>query len=131
MELLLKKGANVDVKGTLDNTLLHCASRDGRPDVVKLLLKHDAVVNAKDKYGWTPLHGAASKGGVEVAKHLFNVKKDGNGERLNVNVQSNNMNTPLHVASIAGNLEMVKLLLSHGAKMGIEGEKGWTPLEAA
>jgi ankyrin repeat protein len=131
MELLLKKGANVDVKGTLDNTLLHCASRDGRPDVVKLLLKHDAVVNAKDKYGWTPLHGAASKGGVEVAKHLFNVKKDGNGERLDVNVQSNNMNTPLHVASIAGNLEMVKLLLSHGAKMGIEGENGWTPLEAA
>ena len=134
MELLLNNGADVDAKGILDNTLLHRASLDGRQDVVEILLKHDAVVNAKDKYGWTPLHGAASKGGdrgVEVAKHLFNVKKDGNGERLDVNVQSNNMNTPLHVASIAGNLEMVKLLLSHGAKMGIKGENGWTPLEAA
>jgi len=136
MELLLDKGAEVDATGVLNNTLLHCASLDGRLDVVELLLKYDAEINAKNKNGWTPLHRAALRGQLEVAEHLLNFKlKDENDENpkvpVDVNARSHNKNTPLHVASIAGQLQFVELLLRHNAKRDIEGEHGWTPLEAA
>ncbi|KAI0262687.1 hypothetical protein BGY98DRAFT_1104080 [Russula aff. rugulosa BPL654] len=132
IELLLEKGAEVDAKGILDNTLLHCASLDGRRDVVELLLKNEAGINAKNKNGWTPLHRAALRGRLEVAECLLNFKpKDENDEKLDVNVQSYNKNTPLHVAAITGKLQMVELLLRYNAARGINGEHGWTPLEAA
>jgi ankyrin len=50
---------------------------------------------------------------------------------VDVNAQSHNKNTPLHVASIAGKLQIVELLLSHNAKKDVKGEHGWNPLEAA
>jgi ankyrin repeat protein len=132
IELLLKRGAHVDAKGTLDNTLLHCASLDGRTDVVKLLLENKADVSAKNKNGWTPLHQAALRGRLEVAKYLLNFKpKDEKYENPDVNVQSNKKNTPLHIAAMAGKLQMVDLLLRYDAETGIMGEHGWTPLDAA
>ena len=139
MAQLLEKGAEVDLrpKGALDNTLLHCASLDGRLDVVKLLIKFDAVVDARDRIGWTPLHRAALRERLDVAEYLlrlrFRDEEDENStvEPADVDAQSNNKNTPLHVASIVGNFQIVELLMKNGARRDIKGEHGWTPAEAA
>jgi len=135
MELLLDKGAEVDATGALGNTLLHCASLDGRLDVVQLLLTNEAEsadVNAKNKNGWTPLHRAALRGQFMVAEYLLDFKEENDEDpKVDINAQSNNKNTPLHVASIAGKLQTVDFLLRHNANRGIKGEHGWTPLEAA
>ncbi|KAA0202889.1 hypothetical protein HAZT_HAZT002366 [Hyalella azteca] len=39
--------------------------------------------------------------------------------------------TALHNCCIDGNIEMVKLLLDHGAKVNVSDKDGWTPLHAA
>lgn len=143
MKALLDKGAEVDATDTLDtsgtpdtpgNTLLHCASLDGQVEVVDLLLEFEANINAKNENGWTPLHRATLGGQVKVAERLLNFtsknENDKNPKAL-VDAQSNDKNTPLHVASIIGNLPIVELLLGHKANRDIEGEHGWTPLEAA
>jgi ankyrin repeat protein len=50
---------------------------------------------------------------------------------VDVNAQFHNKNTPLHVASIAGKLQIVELLLGHNAKKDVKEEHGWNPFEAA
>ena len=132
MELLLEKGADVDAKGALDNTLLHCAALDGRMKEVELLLKYEPDINARNKNGWTPLHRAALRGRLDIAEHLLGFKpKDEHDEKPDVNARSNNENTPLHVAAIAGKFQMVELLLRHDADRDLKGEHGWIPVEAA
>ena len=138
MKLLLdSRGAEVDVTGDFDNTLLHCASLDGRLDVVELLLKNGAEINAKNENYWKPLHLAALRGHFEVVKYLLNFEaKDENDNPkvlVDVNARSHNKNTPLHIASIAGKHQIVELLLKppHNAETKIQGEHGWTPHDAA
>ncbi|WP_410543451.1 ankyrin repeat domain-containing protein [Wolbachia endosymbiont of Cylisticus convexus] len=63
-EVLLKHGADVNVKSEQGYTPLHAAAWEGDLEVVKLLLKHEADVNARN-LGLgenTPLHFAAWKG---------------------------------------------------------------------
>jgi ankyrin repeat protein len=39
--------------------------------------------------------------------------------------------TPIHIAIISGNSEMVRLLLTHGADVNASNNYGWTPLHSA
>jgi ankyrin repeat protein len=66
--------------------------------------------------GLTPLHWAALFGLKETAEILCEAKAD-------VNSQTKNGETPLHMAAEKGKLEMVKYLLSQGAKTDIR-DKG-------
>ncbi|XP_066281886.1 protein phosphatase 1 regulatory subunit 12B-like isoform X2 [Branchiostoma lanceolatum] len=55
--------------------------------------------------------------------------------RKSVDVQVNAINqaglTALHQAALDGNIDFVKLLVRHGAKVNCQDEDGWTPLHAA
>tara|TARA_R110002050_G_scaffold81205_6_gene173601 strand:+ start:2100 stop:2486 length:387 start_codon:yes stop_codon:yes gene_type:complete len=44
---------------------------------------------------------------------------------------SDNLQTPLHVACIEGRLDLVKVLLKAGAQPNIRDSSGWTPLHCA
>ena len=59
---LLDEGADVDTRDAEGMTPLIIASRDNRPNTVKLLLAHDADVNAQTRLGATALIGAATHG---------------------------------------------------------------------
>jgi ankyrin repeat protein len=88
------------------------------------------------KQEWLDTAVSGSVTQLKVAGHLLNFKlKDESDEISNVpvdvNAQSHNKNTPLHVASIAGKLQIVELLLRHNAKWEIKGEHELTPLEAS
>ncbi|MBV2146268.1 MAG: ankyrin repeat domain-containing protein, partial [Wolbachia endosymbiont of Pissodes strobi] len=96
VELLLRKGASIAVKGkngktpldlakqedytnivemieevqlALDEKLLTAVQNDNL-DKVKDLTNQNANVNTRDKYSWTPLHWATFKGYLEVAEFL-------------------------------------------------------------
>lgn len=48
-----------------------------------------------------------------------------------VNQAGNFGNTPLHVAATWGDVDAIKLLIEHGARIDAEGEDGLTPLHSA
>jgi ankyrin repeat protein len=48
-----------------------------------------------------------------------------------VNSRSITGDTPLHVAAVHGDVEIVRLLLQAGAKVDVQGEHGYTPLHEA
>jgi ankyrin repeat protein len=70
MELLLKSGAKLELKGNTGETPLHVAAQEGCVDGVKILLQKGAQINARDNDGHTPLGRAIDYEQQEVAALL-------------------------------------------------------------
>jgi ankyrin repeat protein len=90
-----------------------------------------AVPSKQDGVAKGALHCAALKANTSLAKALLNLG-------ANANLEDDNSNTPLFYAARAGNinngkyssLDMVELLISHGAKINAVSDNG-TPLIAS
>ncbi len=74
-------------------------------------------------YSNSPFHLAICKGDIETVKRFIAYGTD-------INQIVNNM-TPLMVAARFNQVEIIKILLDHGAKPLIENEKGYTALNFA
>lgn len=89
---------------------IHIAAENDDTKMLALLLQYGAKLEATNKSGFTALHSAAF-----VYPHLnaarFLVL---NGADVNANHAYKTM-TPLHFAAESGNVELVQLLLDHGA----------------
>ena len=130
-KLLLELGAEVDTRTKTHLTPLHAASLYGKLEMVRLLLDHgaDPEASAEGDVGSKPLHQVSygkyrsQEDGVRVAQLLLERGAD-------VNTRRNDHWTPLHVASYFGNVEIVRLLLDHGAdpETNAEGDMGSKPL---
>jgi ankyrin repeat protein len=71
VELLLKRGAEVNVQGALEGfTPLMTAAAEGLADVVRILLEAGANRDIKDQDGDTALTFARQNGHTEVVKLL-------------------------------------------------------------
>jgi ankyrin repeat protein len=129
-QLLLDHGADVSTRRKDDRTPLHTASYYGNVEILHLLLDHGADPEAAtDNMGEKPLHQVSygeyrsQEDGVRVAQLLLDSGAD-------VNTRRNDHQTPLHRASYFGNVEIVRLLLDHGAdpEAIAEGDMGQKPL---
>lgn len=95
-----------EVRSPLDESPLMLAALRGQDALVVKLVSKGAAVN---KSGWTPLHYAATGGHVRIAAFLI-------GAHADVNAESPNGTTPLMMAAMYSNSDMVKLLLESGAE---------------
>ncbi|KAI2494513.1 serine/threonine kinase [Fragilaria crotonensis] len=139
--LLNHDGVNVNIQNNDGRTALILASRKCHLDVVRAILDHDGVdVNVRDKYGYTALDIARKKPKIGVARlledHMERLKLDveknpagsdasrrkGRRKRLkvtnttstnpvDVNLQSSDGKTALHMASQNGLVEVVRALV--------------------
>ena len=137
-----ERGVDVNARRYDHLTPLHLASRCGKLEIVQILLDHGANPNVEDKFFMTPLHHVAAgedkflmtplphvaaweddffiapshhvaagldesqEHGVPVAQLLLQCGVD-------VNAQDSQCETPLHLASASGRLEIVRVLLEH------------------
>uniref|UniRef100_A0A8D0GUT8 Ankyrin repeat domain-containing protein 17 n=1 Tax=Sphenodon punctatus TaxID=8508 RepID=A0A8D0GUT8_SPHPU len=69
-ELLISRGAHIDVRNKKGNTPLWLAANGGHLDVVQLLVQAGADVDAADNRKITPLMAAFRKGHVKVVRYL-------------------------------------------------------------
>ena len=125
-QLLYEHGADVDVEGDNDYTLLYGASSSGHFEIVQWLLSHRANPNHRAKYDrWTSLYTAAYNGHVEVSRLLLQFKAD-------INARDNEGQTPLHVAAqYTGHVNVARLLLEHGADVNARDNNRNTALHLA
>ena len=84
--------------------------------LVKLLLQRGAAVEAVDKTGYTALQNAAASGGIEVAKLLLDHGANVNGLG---GTGYTAYRTPLMFAAQAGNVPIIKMLVSRGAMVDL------------
>jgi len=110
VKLLLKKGADVNIRNDGGETPLHYATGCGQVEVMKVLLENGAKVSEKGTACGTPLQWAAENGRIREAKLLLDSGAD-------IDQKGANGYTALSTAVAAEpkQIEMVKFLLSNGA----------------
>ncbi|VUC25990.1 unnamed protein product [Clonostachys rosea] len=133
---LIRRGADVNAKhtggdGSIDgeygmNAVLD-AVHFGHVETLEVLL--DAGASISDTItaeGYTVLHVAAYKGDLAFLRLLLNMELP-----MGVDSASFDGSTPLIIATGAGRLDSVRLLLDHGADVSIADYAGWTALHWA
>ncbi len=109
----------VDAEGS---TALHYAVRIDSLEIADLLIDGGANVSAATRYNITPLSLACEKGDAPMIERLLKAGAD-------PNATSEEGQTALMTAALAGRVDAVKVLLSHGAKLNVaEPVRGQTAL---
>ncbi len=124
-ELLHKHGADVNVRGDDEWTLLHSASLEGLVDIVRWLLNHGADADAQEDDGWTALHLASWNEHFEIVQMLLEHNAD-------IHAQNDMGEVALHMAACHPQfrplISILQLLLDHGAEVNARDNEGSTPL---
>lgn len=130
-------------------TPLHFAAIDNQRELVDLLLAAGADLNARDdEFNMTPIGWANEKGHMDMVDYLRSagaemdlysavaygliaeVKQLLKEDVSQVNAR-NHYGTPIHEASLWGHVDVLKLLLEHGADPNLRNKHGDTALEIA
>ena len=113
-ELLYQAGADLGIKNNFNMTLLHTASMAKSVDSVRWLLNHTVRDNSQQDSDKSSLPLA------QANRHLC--------KGIAVNEVDGFQRTPLHWASVDGNLEVIRELLKRGADVTAKDSYHWTPL---
>lgn len=156
VNLLIDKGALLDIKSNYGNTALHYAIQNKYEDVSKLLIDKGADVNIVNNQNVYPIHRAIDISSISIVKHLVENGADldvKNHNGLNVlsmvcchsnieilrylfrqdqmDSQCNFKCTALHYAVSRGNNEIIKFLIDHKANLNILDYRDKTPIYIA
>ncbi|XP_070192077.1 ankyrin repeat domain-containing protein 26-like isoform X3 [Littorina saxatilis] len=122
--LLLQDRVELDSVDKDGNTSLHIAAADGSSKIVKLLCQAGANLTLKNREGLAPLHVAVREKQEEVCRNIISF-------RGQVDIEDNNLRTPLMYACQDGSVNLVKLFLEHGASTVHKDAKGWSADDCA
>ena len=154
---LLNSGEDANAQQEDRRTPIHLAAANGHLELVQILLGYNADINAAA--GWenrTPIHEASLGGHVSIMRLLIQNGADASSDLrgllrsasllkdrsvetvrlfiqlgVDVNVRDGSHESPLHLASSAGNAETVQLLIRHGVNVNASDGSGKTPLHLA
>ena len=108
VEFLIKSmQSSTNTQNKDGNTPLHVACLRGNSQVIKFLVSvsNSDILNTRNVEGDTPLHLACQNGHQGVVTFLFN--------KVNLNHQNNDENTPLNIAILFQRKNIAKLLYCH------------------
>lgn len=117
IQMLIKKGIDLNAAGYRGNTMLHQVVRHGDFSDMFFLLDHRAHVDPVNEVGNSPLHLASFYGDLDMVHLLVH-------HGANVNLPGQNCETPLFSAFKKGHTLIFKHLLKHGASLVALDEKG-------
>ncbi|KPP66080.1 death-associated protein kinase 1-like, partial [Scleropages formosus] len=124
LQVLIKKGAEIDAHDKSGETALHVAARYGNVDVVQYLCSIRANPDMADRDEETPLHCAAWHGYSSVARALCAAGCD-------VNVKNREGESPLLTAAARGFRDIVECLMERGTDLNSVDKGGHTALHLA
>ena len=123
LELLIEKGASLDIPDTEGRTPIMIAAIKGHLCVVRYLMENQASITTVDLREKTILHLAARYDRPEVLALLLEGRED---EVINMNNLPDHMeNTALHVAARAGSVEATRELLRPDSYLMDIDQKNW------
>ncbi|KAL4231203.1 Fibronectin type 3 and ankyrin repeat domains protein 1 [Mactra antiquata] len=123
VDLLLKRGAEVDAQNDAGKTALMFACYSGHLDCVKILREHNASYTHYDRGGSAPIHWAVDGGNVKLLDWII-------ADGADVNLRDLNSSwTPLiRCASVSGHRDIGLSLLQSGADINAQDKDGKTCL---
>jgi len=151
VRLLLKRGADPNLNTSPNSSLIGFAVKQANKPIVSQLLAAGADVNGGGR-GHSPLYWAIDRGDADLALLLLNAGADPNPNAAIVQAAQRGMTqvvkkmietgcdlnqpgprkrTALHMATGAGDLKMVMMLVEAGANLRAKDASGFTPSETA
>lgn len=129
VQRLIGEGGNVNAQDENRNSAYLIAGARGRTEVLKLTLAAGADLKSTNRYGGTALIPACHYGHVDTVREMLKT-------RVDVDHVNNLGWTALLEAVILGDggaahIEIVRLLVAHGAKVNLADRDGVTPLQHA
>lgn len=123
VEILIKHGADVNVRDEFGRTLLHHSVHSEKENayITEKLLEGGVDIDARDNYGNTALLFATRNPSPEGFMLLLEHGAD-------VNIAAHSRDTPLLAAILNGRPERVRMLLARGADVNVRNFRGETPL---
>lgn len=112
VELLLSKGANINLCNNIGVSPLYIASLNGYDSTVELLLECGPDINLAEDYGESPLFAASKYGHDRTVELLINNGAD-------INLCSDFGESPLYIATHNGYARIVILLLENYANVDL------------
>ncbi|KAL3230674.1 putative 26S proteasome regulatory subunit p28 [Nakaseomyces bracarensis] len=112
-------------------TPLHWAVSMQSEPVIRLLLPYMKSIDLdtlKDEAGWTPFHIACAVGNMEIVDALYHNNHD---SKPDLNLQTTQGVTALHLAVSKKHLEVCKFLVKLGASVRVKDKKLQIPLHRA
>ena len=144
---------NFNVNGSLHESLLHIAARNGNYRICEMLVKFDADVNMLNLDNQNPLNVAEANGEFSICKLLIRKRKEKRiryNKALHICAKDNDLvmckrhinsvdvnetdekkRTPLHVAMIFASDAMCDLLLKYGADIHAKDSHMDDPIQLA
>jgi ankyrin repeat protein len=127
---LLSQGAGVEDRDADRCTPLHKAAALGCAEMVEILIAHGADVNAQVE----SMQGGFGRGPVGFGRFpggfpRFSPRQS--RDRGRSTYFDTSLWGPLHFAAQGGHANVVGILVAHGAKINLAGERGQTPLHVA
>ncbi|XP_004597553.2 ankyrin repeat and SOCS box protein 9 [Ochotona princeps] len=122
VNLLLQHGASPQPKSDLASPI-HEAAKRGHVECIESLVAHGGNIDHNISHLGTPLYLACENQQLACAKKLLE-------SGANVN-QGRGLESPLHAASVASSVELVRLLLDFGANPQAKNAEGKRPAELA
>lgn len=123
--LLLNCGAQIDIQNVYGNTPLHTACLNGHLAICQELVAYNANVEITNYRGMTPLHiAAACTLGGDCLIFLLE-------QKVNINKQSIDGRSPLHMTAIHGRFTRSQTLIDKGAIVDATDKNGCTALHIA
>ena len=123
--MLLKRGADPNVKSKSGDSPLHLAADDGNLRLVRMLLEAKAEPNLPQTDGETPLHKAATRGHHRICWLLLKHHADPNCST------TLSGRSPLHLAVSFNHTKVVKMLLSFDGSPDLKDQAGNTAIDLA
>ncbi|RWA08658.1 hypothetical protein EKO27_g6434 [Xylaria grammica] len=123
VELLLLRGANINLQDQEGRSPLHYAARYGKQEVITYLLDNKANPDLRNNKGDSPFHTAATYGNLDSLKLLYK-----RGSEKYINEVNKSFNASLHLAILNSGDDAVEWLLDSGAVVDQPGKNGDTPL---
>lgn len=112
IRFLLDRNVNVNAPTIQGQTPLHMAARNDDEETIQALIEHGAKLEQADDHGLTALHVAAINNNKKAIASLLAVVNATNDV---INAKNNDGLSALYFAVRNGDIEMIELLLFHGA----------------
>ena len=129
IKVLLDLGADMSYPGILKKPPVNYAAAKGNIGCIKAFIDAGFDINYREsRRNRTVLHDAADCNEIDILEYLLGQE----GSETIVNAQAMDGSTALHLAVCRDSaVEGVRLLLQHGADMGVVSNKGYTPVHLA
>lgn len=120
VELLIRKGARLDLQDNKGHTALHGAASRGHTEIVRALIQAGAPIYTLDLQGKTPVHLAAENGHLNSVEVL--VKEEAKQSESHI------QDMFLHMAAVEDNWRLAETLLQSGAAANAKNNQRKTAL---